>query len=210
MASAVIAALMSIPGWVIGTSIAAGKAVWNSLSMSRASFGIPGNPPIEPELKHVHAQVVVSSGYLGREPIIGVEPWLVFLDSSRTDIKLLWQNENESDGPEPKKDLQADKVYWVPIVARSTIDGFRLSGRAVTTIPDALLSSWEMRRGIPRITNGAHYYTFTALINLDAPQTYPVRLELRLPNGKVFLEKEYFIRVPRPEDPNDEFFLQPA
>jgi len=162
--------------------------------MSKASFGPPDNGASETGLNHIHIPVSVKANFFGS-------------GTSTHTIKLLWRNENDSNAPFPNIDLRAGRTYYIPIVARSTRSGLPLSGRVVTVIPMELYSAWVLSAGVPRITDGNHYFTFTGLTNLNDARVYSLRLEIRASNGKIALVKNYCLYVPKKAESNERFRL---
>jgi hypothetical protein len=199
----------AIPSGVLSFIFAALRWIRNRFVMSIGRFGEPHSDVSESDLKHIHVPVVVESGLLGSDAIPGVEPWITISDGVNVHkLKLLWRNENDSDTPFPNLDLRAGRTYHIPVVARSTTTGLPLSGRAVTNVPAKLYADWVLTAGVPRITDGNHYFTFTNLTNLGASRLYSIRLELHASNGKVVLVKTYFLHLPQKSEPNDTFRLE--
>ena len=198
---------MAFPTWLPG-AVNFLRWVRGLFVMSKASFGPPDNGASETGLNHIHIPVSVKANFFGSEPILGAEPWAQLSDGTSTHtIKLLWRNENDSNAPFPNIDLRAGRTYYIPIVARSTRSGLPLSGRVVTVIPMELYSAWVLSAGVPRITDGNHYFTFTGLTNLNDARVYSLRLEIRASNGKIALVKNYCLYVPKKAESNERFRL---
>ena len=110
--------------------------------------------------------------------------------------------------PEHRIALHWGDTRYIPICARATTDNFPLGFSApYVLIHGQLAKGWVLKRGIARITDGNHYFTFGNLINLTGPVNYNLTLQLKL-GKRVYVEKQYILEIPNTDSDNGSFLLK--
>ena len=109
--------------------------------------------------------------------------------------------------PEHRINVHWGDVRHLPICARSVTDNFLLGFTApYTLLHGQIASDWALKRGVVRITDANHYFTFNNLINLSGPKVYNILLQMRI--GQIsYAENKYVLNVPSSDADNNEFSL---
>lgn len=155
-----------------------------------------------------HVPVLLSRWWAILPPLTEVEARVVFEEPALGERILCWSSEPDQPGrPEYRVTLRAGGPWrHVPVVARTEEDRIALAGYAGTSPPDSLYDSWTLRRGIVRVTDGHHFYSFEHLTDLAGSRQYRVRLEI-VAYKHVLKSQVYVLCVPPAEASNDDFLL---
>lgn len=194
--------LAAIPGWLISTVISAGRFALSWLRTGAIDFGSPTNGASEDHLVWWHVPVRLT-GKLPPAPRQDVVIDLIMSEPISRTLRLCWRT---MQGPQERITLVAGETYYIPVVARSTLNSFMLATQAGMVIPPGTVSEWVLDQGVARITDAQHYFAFVGVTNLTGSGIYAAKLRISAGDG-VVAEKPYLIAVPPPNESNANFVL---
>ena len=203
-----LAALIALVAKYFSPIFVAFRWIRTRLSMCRVSIGKKWeNGASEQSVRWIHIPVAVQPGWLGATPVVGAEVEITEAPNGfDCPMQLFWQNRADSDKPERQITLRPGN-YLIPFAARTTLNERPLSARAVTLVPGNLWKSWLLKRGVVRITNGAHFFTFVGLVNLSKRDFLNFTISIKDQLGNIIADRKLQLAIPEVDADNKYFYV---
>ncbi len=197
---------MLAPSIVVVRSLFGAIVRW--LKMPKLQFGPLKDTAGVAHLAWWHMPVWLERRLLSPFPLVDVGVRLVFMAPALGQRTLCWKRLDPGP-PEYRTTLRVgDGWRYIPLVARTEEAARPLSGYEGDIISPDLVAGWLLRRGIPRVTDGNHFFLHEQITNLEGPQDYKVALELISNDGKNVAKRSFILHVPEPNARNADFFLR--